>query len=249
MSDKVLTYLQGDSQGARRDLIAHCYYDAAQGDPKSGPVVFAVLLDACAEQFAKTPQELVKATADFQQVVTKATDWERRMIERTDQNNAAVVAEFKDETRRANDTLREIVGLGNITIDRGKRIDQQLKPIATHLERIGVDLYLLKDDLKDNRESARRTSEAADKIQTLHQENQALVKRLGKESRANWITVGLLAGICLSAVFTLLPWWGGSLAFVAAIGLVQWLSRQSWDFVHRWIENRKSSSAKSEPEG
>jgi len=192
MSDKVLTYLQGDSQGARRDLIAHCYYDAAQGDPKSGPVVFAVLLDACAEQFAKTPHELVKATADFHQVVTKASDLERRMIERTDRNNAAILAEFKDETRRANDTLREIVGLGNITIDRGKRIDQQLKPIATHLERIGVDLYLLKDDLKDNRESARRTVEAADKIQTLHQENQALVKRLGKESRANWITVGLL---------------------------------------------------------
>ena len=249
MNDEALTYLQGDSQGSRRDLIAHCYYDAAQGDPKSGPVVFAVLLDACAEQFAKTPQELVKATADFQHVVTKATDLERRMIERTDQNNAAVVAEFKDETRRANDALREIVGLGNITIDRGKRIDQQLKPIATHLERIGVDLYLLKDDLKDNRESARRTAEAADKIQTLHQENQALVKRLGKESRANWITVGLLAGICLSAVFTLLPWWGGSLAFVAAIGLVQWLSRQSWDFVRRWIENWKSSSAKSEPAG
>ena len=249
MSDKVLTYLQGDSQGARRDLIAHCYYDAAQGDPKSGPVVFAVLLDACAEQFAKTPQELVKATADFQQVVTKATDLERRMIERTDQNNAAVVAEFKDETRRANDTLREIVGLGNITIDRGKRIDQQLKPIATHLERIGVDLYLLKDDLKDNRESARRTAEAADKIQTIHQENQALVKRLGKESRANWITVGLLAGICLSAVFTMLPWWGVSFSFVVVIALIQWLSRQSWDFVRRWIENWKSSSAKSEPAG
>jgi hypothetical protein len=249
MSDKVLTYLQGDSQGARRDLIAHCYYDAAQGDPKSGPVVFAVLLDACAEQFAKTPQELVKATADFQQVVTKATDLERRMIERTDQNNAAVVAEFKDETRRANDTLREIVGLGNITIDRGKRIDQQLKPIATHLERIGVDLYLLKDDLKDNRESAKRTAEAAEKIQTMHLENQALVMRLGNESRANWITVGLLAGICLSAVFTLLPWWGGSLAFVAAIGLVQWLSRLSWDFLFRWFAKRKKSPAQSKPAG
>ena len=249
MSDKVLTYLQGDSQGARRDLIAHCYYDAAQGDPKSGPVVFAVLLDACAEQFAKTPQELVKATADFQQVVTKATDLERRMIERTDRNNAAVVAEFKDETRRANDTLREIVGLGNITIDRGKRIDQQLKPIATHLERIGVDLYLLKDDLKDNRESAKRTAEAAEKIQTIHQENQELVKRLGKESRANWITVGLLAGICLSAVFTMLPWWGGSLSFVVVIALIQWLSRQSWDFVRRWIGSWKSSSVKSNPTG
>jgi hypothetical protein len=239
MSDKVLTYLQGDSQGARRDLIASCYYEAAQGDPKSGPVVFAVLLDSCAEQFARTPQELVKATADFQQVVTKASDLERRMIERTDQNNASVVAEFKDETRRANDTLREIVNLGNLTIDRGKRIDQQLKPIATHLERIGVDLYVLKDDLKDNRESARQTAEAAEKIQTIHQENQALVKRLGKESRANWITIGLLAGICLSAVFTLLPWWGGSLSFIAAIGLIQWLSRQSWDFVRRWLESKK----------
>ena len=249
MSDKVLTYLQGDSQGARRDLIAHCYYDAAQGDPKSGPVVFAVLLDACAEQFAKTPQELVRATADFQQMVTKATDLERRMIERTDRNNAAVVAEFKDETRRANDTLREIVSMGNITIDRGKRIDQQLKPIATHLERIGVDLYLLKDDLKDNRESAKRTAEAAEKIQTLHQENQALVKRLGKEFRANWITVGLLAGICLSAVFTMLPWWGGSLSFVVVIALIQWLSRQPWDFVRRWIENWKASSAQSKPAG
>jgi hypothetical protein len=181
--------------------------------------------------------------------VTKASDLERRMIERTDRNNAAVVAEFKDETRRANDTLREIVGLGNITIDRGKRIDQQLKPIATHLERIGVDLYLLKDDLKDNRESARRTAEAADKIQTLHQENQELVKRLGKESRANWITVGLLAGICLSAVFTMLPWWGGSLSFVVVIALIQWFSRQPWDFVRRWIEKRKSSSTKSEPAG
>jgi hypothetical protein len=51
------------------------------------------------------------------------------VIERTDQNNAAVVAEFKDETRRANDTLREIVGLGNITIDRGKRIDTILPPL------------------------------------------------------------------------------------------------------------------------
>ena len=117
------------------------------------------------------------------------------------------------------------------------------------MERIGVDLYLLKDDLKDNRESASRTAEAAEKIQTIHQENQELVKRLGKESRANWITVGLLAGICLSAVFTMLPWWGGSLSFVVVIALIQWLSRQPWDFVRRWIENWKASSAQSKPAG
>ena len=233
MSDRILTYLQGDSRGARRDLIARCYYEAAQGDPKSGPVVFAVLLDACAEQFAKTPQALVDATADFQRVMVKVADLERRVVERTDQNNAAVIAEFKDETRRASNALREIVSLGNITIDRAKRIDEQLKPIERHLDRIGVDLYLHKDDLKNNRESANRTAEAADKIKTIHQGNQALVKRLGKEFRANWITLGLLAGICLYAICEMLPWWGGSLAFVAAIGLIQWLSRQSWNFFKR----------------
>ena len=62
MSDPVLTYLQGDSQGVKRDMIARYYYEVAQGDPKSGPVAFAVLLDACVEQFAKTPKELADAT-------------------------------------------------------------------------------------------------------------------------------------------------------------------------------------------
>jgi hypothetical protein len=49
MSDEALTYLQGDSRGPKRDLIARCYYEVAQGDPKSGPVVFAVLSNAAAE--------------------------------------------------------------------------------------------------------------------------------------------------------------------------------------------------------
>jgi hypothetical protein len=249
MSDKVLTYLQGDSQGARRDLIAHCYYDAAQGDPKSGPVVFAVLLDAAAEQFAKTPQELLRVVTEFRKLLAEGREMEARIRERVELSNYGVVAEFKDETRRASDTLREIVILGNSIIDRAKRIDEKLKPVVANLERIGVDLYLLKDDLKENRESARRMVEEAAEMRTIHRENQALVMRLGKESRANWITVGLLAGICLSAVFTMLPWWGGSLAFVLVIALIQWLSRQSWDFVRRWIEKRKSSSAKSEPAG
>ena len=249
MSDKVLTYLQGDSQGARRDLIAHCYYDAAQGDPKSGPVVFAVLLDACAEQFAKTPQELLGVVTEFRKLLAEGREMEARIRERVELSNYGVVAEFKDETRRASDTLREIVNLGNVIIERAKKIDEKLKPVVANLERIGVDLYLLKDDLKENRESTRRMVEEAAEMRTIHQENQALVMRLGKESRANWITFGLLAGICLSAVFTMLPWWGGSLSFVVVIALIQWLSRQSWAFVRRWIGSWKSSSVKSNPTG
>jgi hypothetical protein len=82
MSQEVLTYLQGKSTGARRDLIARCYYEVVQGDPKSAPVAFAVLLDACAEQFATTPNELRGLTSDFMAAVNAARQLEHRVIER-----------------------------------------------------------------------------------------------------------------------------------------------------------------------
>jgi len=249
MSDKVLTYLQGDSQGARRDLIAHCYYDAAQGDPKSGPVVFAVLLDAAAEQFAKTPQELLGVVTEFRKLLAEGREMEARIRERVELSNYGVVAEFKDETRRACDTLREIVVLGNGIIDRAKRIDEKLKPIAANLERIGVDLYLLKDDLKENRESARRMVEEAGQMRTMHQENQAFLRYQGKEARANWTTTGFFGGIVMTAVSFHLPWWEGVMLLLAAVVLIQWLSRLSWAFVRRWIGSWKSSSVKSNPTG
>jgi len=106
MSDPVLTYLQGDSQGAKRDMIAQYYYEVAQGDPKSGPVAFAVLLNACAEQFAKTPKELADATTRFDRVVAEAREFERKLMDRVEKSNASVIAAFKDETARANLALQ-----------------------------------------------------------------------------------------------------------------------------------------------
>jgi len=241
--------LQGDSHGRKRDLITRCYYEVAQGDPKSGPVVFAVLLDAAAEQFARTPQELLGVVTEFRKLLAEGREMEARIRERVELSNFGVVAEFKDETRRASDTLREIVILGNGIIDRAKRIDEKLKPVVANLERIGVDLCLLKDDLKENRESAKRMAEEAAEMRALNQENQAFMRHQGKEARANWITTGFFGGILMAAVSFHLPWWKGIMLLVAAVVLIQWLSRQSWDFVRRWIENRKSSSAKSEPAG
>jgi hypothetical protein len=229
--------------------VTQAFYEYASGDPQSAPVGMAVLLTACASRLAQAPEELRAASADFKKLLAEGREMEARIRERVELSNFGVVSEFKDETRRVSNTLREIVNAGDIIVDRGKRIDQQLKPIERHLERIGVDLYLLKDDLKDNRESANRTAEAAERIQTIHLENQKLVSRLGNESRANWITIGLLAGICLSAVFTMLPWWGGSLSFVAAVGLIQWLSRLSWGFMRRWFAKWKSLPAVSKPTG
>jgi hypothetical protein len=233
MNDEALTYLQGDSQGRRRDLITRCYYEVAQGDPKSGPVVFAVLVNAAAEQFAKTPQELLGIVTEFRKLLAEGREMEARIRERVELSNYGVVAEFKDETRRASDTLREIVNLGNAIIDRAKKIDEKLKPVVANLERIAQDLYLLKDDLKENRESARRMLEESEKMQSLHRENQVFMRSQGKEARANWITTGFLAGILMAAVSFHLPWWEGVMLLVAAVILIQGLSRWSWTFVRQ----------------
>jgi hypothetical protein len=240
MNDEALTYLQGDSHGRKRDLITRCYYEVAQGDPKSGPVVFAVLVNAAAEQFAKTPQELLGVVTEFRKLLAEGREMEARIRERVELSNYGVVAEFKDETRRASDTLREIVNLGNVIIERAKKIDEKLKPVVANLERIGVDLYLLKDDLKENRESARRMADEAEKIRNLHQENQALMRSQGKEARANWITTGFLAGILMAAVSFHLPWWEGLMLLAGTIGLLQWLSRQAWKFVKSQAERLPS---------
>ena len=112
MSDPVLTYIQGDSTGAKRDIIARCYYEVAQGDPKSGPVAFAVLLDACAEQFAKTPKELADATTRFDRVVAEAREFERKLMDRVEKSNASVIAAFKDPGAAVLAGAADVVALG-----------------------------------------------------------------------------------------------------------------------------------------
>ena len=249
MSDKVLTYLQGDSQGARRDLIAHCYYDAAQGDPKSGPVVFAVLLDAAAEQFAKTPQELLGVVTEFRKLLAEGREMEARIRERVELSNAGVIAAFRDEAHRATSALRETFQYAKDAGESAKKTVQELRPVIVEVRKLADDVTLLRRDLKIHDESHRQMVECANRIEAAEEKIQYTVMGSTKESRANWITLGLMVGIFLSAMFSQLPWWGALLAFVGIIGLLQWLSRQSWDFVRRWIENRKVSSSESKPAG
>jgi len=230
MSDKVLTYLQGDSQGVRRDLIARCYYDAAQGDPKSGPVVFAVLLDACAEQFARTPQELLGVVTEFRKLLAEGREMEARIRERVELSNFGVVAEFKDETRRASTALRETVEQTNRMGEKAARMAREMEPVIATVKQIARDLPPVADDLKQHRESAKEIAAAVGLVKTIHQENQAFFKAQGKEARANWITTGFLAGILMAAMSFHMPWWEGVMLLAAAIGLLQGLSRRNWKF-------------------
>jgi archaellum component FlaC len=233
MNDEALTYLQGDSHGRRRDLITRCYYEVAQGDPKSGPIVFAVLVNAAAEQFAKTPQELLGVVAEFRKLLAEGREMEARIRERVELSNFGVVSEFKDETRRASIALRETVEQTNRMGEKAARMAREMEPVIATVKQIARDLPPVVDDLKQHRESAKEIAVEVGLVKTIHQENQAFFKAQGKEARANWITTGFLAGILMAAMSFHMPWWEGVMLLVGAIGLLQWLSRQSWNFARR----------------
>ena len=249
MSDSVLSYLQGDSTGAKRDMIALCYYELAQGDPKSGPVRFAVLLTACAEQVARLPGELHQTNGEFKKLLAEGREMEARIRERVELSNAGVVADFKDETRRANSALRETFQYAKEAGECAKDTTKESRAILVEMRMLANDLTRLRQDLKIRDDSHEKIVESVQNIETACEGTHDTVQHLTRECRANWITTGLLVGMFLSALFSQLPWWGALLAFAGIIGLLQWLSRQSWDFVRRWIESWKSSSVKSKPIG
>jgi uncharacterized protein YoxC len=242
MNDRALTYLQADSYGQKRDLIARCYYQVAQGDPDSGPVAFAVLIRASAEQLDKIPEELADITTSFQKVVNDAADIERRMIERVDRNNAAVVAGFQDETRRATDTLRDIIAHSHIIVERVKQIDQTLKPLAVSLERIADKVYLLNENLRQNHESATKTAAAADKIHNVYETTLEPVNRLTHDVRFLLVSGGFLGGMLFDQLCNqteLLPW-TGLVALFLILGWIQYLFRKSWKGA-RWLAQKWKS--------
>jgi hypothetical protein len=235
MSDEVLTYLQGNSTGATRDMIARCYYEVAQGDPKSGPVAFAILLDACAERFAKTPNELRGITSDFISAVNTARQLERNVIERQEKNHANVIAAFKDETARASLTFRETALEAKATVVQAERIHGEMKPVIARTEEIGKDLILLRDDLRRFDTSVQRSETMVSEVKDIHGTTLELVKHLTKEIRANWVTIGLGFGMGLE--YALLQFqppvsaWTDLVIFALGICLIQGLLRWDWRFV------------------
>ncbi len=250
MSQEVLTYLQGESTGARRDLIARCYYEVAQGDPKSAPVAFAVLLDACAEQFATTPNELRGLTSDFMAAVNAARQLEHRVIERQEKNHAHVIASFKDETVRASLTLREIALEAKATVVQADRLHGEMKPVIARTEEIGKDLLLLRDDLKRFDTSAQRSEKSVREIKDIHATTLEIIKHLTKEIRANWATIGLGLGMALEyAIIESLPpapIYAHFVLFAALVAVIQGLLRWEWRFVRK-LAKEILSAAKAKP--
>ena len=249
MSNDLLDFLTDGLHGKQRDAVTQAFYEYASGDPKSAPVGMAVLLTACARRMSQAPEELRAASVDFKKLLAEGREMEARIRERVELSNAGVIAEFRDETRRASSALRETFQYAKDAGESAKKTVQELRPVIVEVRKLADDVTLLRQDLKIHDGSHLQMVECANRIEAAEERIQHTVMRSTKESRANWITLGLMVGIFLSAMFSQLPWWGALLAFVGIIGLLQWLSRQSWDFVRWWIENRKSSSAQSKSAG
>ena len=249
MSNDLLDLLTDGLHGKQRDAVTQAFYEYASGDPQSAPVGMAVLLTACARRLAQAPEELRAVSADFRKLLAEGREMESRIRERVELSNAGVMAAFRDEAHRAGSALRETFQYTKDAGESAKKTAQELRPVIVEVRKLADDMTLLRQDLKIHDGSHLQMVECANRIEAAEERIQHTVMRSTKESRANWITLGLMIGVFLSALISQLPWWGALLAFAGIIGLLQWLSRQSWDFVRRWIENRKFSSAKSEPAG
>jgi hypothetical protein len=124
----------------------------------------------------------------------------------------------------------------NETLTRAMRLEEkahamtdELKPVVTSAQRIAKDFQELKGDLKVHADSATKIVEGVEAIKAMRREDQFRFKKLTNEARADWITIGLLAGLILAAVLSQIPWWAALLALAAVIGSIQTLSRYSWN--------------------
>ncbi len=236
MSNDLLDFLTDGLHGKQRDAVTQAFYEYASGDAQSAPVGMAVLLTACARRISQAPEELRAAGADFKKLLAEGREMEARIRERVELSNAGVIAAFRDEAHRATSALRETFQYAKDAGESAKKTGQELRPVIVEVRKLADDVTLLRRDLKIHDESHRQMVECANTIEVSVQSVQQTVMHSTKESRANWITLGLMVGIFLSALFSQFAWWGALLAFAGIIGLLQWLSRQSWDFVRRQAE-------------
>jgi hypothetical protein len=230
MSADVLTFLQGDSSGVKRDMIARCYYEVAQGDPTSGPVAFAVLLDACAEQFAQTPGKVREAIEHFRVLLVQADKLESKLRDRVETSNDKVILSFKEETRRAHEAWRQTINYSAFIKEEAQLLASGMKPIINSAEQIADDFRSIKGDLKLHHESTEKMLGGVEVLKVIHQENQTLIQRLSKEARANWMTMGYFAGFLLAMIVP--PpssWWLDALLVFGPVALLQWFSRLGWE--------------------
>jgi hypothetical protein len=225
--------------GRERDAVTRAFYDYAQGDPNSYPVGMAVLLTACSRKMATLPRNLRDSSVEFRGMAHEVTRMQQELLEKLrashtqvlgnfKDESSRVIAVFKDENARANDiwrqTMQELIRL----LEGAKAINQEFNPILTSARQIGQEVQTLKGSFDHHMLAAQQIMQGVEVLKglhreakTMHGENQSLVSQLTNDARANWLTLGFLAGILLAATFSYMAWWGVALSVVAVIALFQ----------------------------
>ena len=152
-------------------------------------------------------------------------------------NNAGVLAAFKDEAARVGLTLRKTALEAKATAVQAERIHGEMKQVIARTEEIGKDLLLLRDDLRRFDVSVQRSEKTAGDIKDIHTVTLELVKRLTREIRANWTTMGLGFGMVLEyAILASLPpapFYVHFVIFAVLTGVIQGLLRWDWRFMRK----------------
>jgi len=223
--DGLLDFLTDGLIGRERDAVTRAYYGYATGDPNSEPVGIAVLLTACMRQLAQAPEKLKRGTVEFQKAVEDARTLEKGLIDRVRRENSAVVSAVKDEMYRAVTAWNETITRAMRAEEKAHAMTEELRPIIASATQIAQDFKALKGDLKVEAESASAILGAVEAIKSMRQEDQIRFKHLTKEVRANWISIGLFAGMFLAAGLSELSWWGSAFVLTGVVGSIQAISR------------------------
>jgi uncharacterized damage-inducible protein DinB len=246
---RLFDFLIDNIPGRERDAVTRAIYEVAEGDPHSYPVGMATLLIACARQMAHVPENVRSNVTELRTLAAQIIEFERdligkmtghdvelmtvirdttqRMLANFREENAHVITAFKEQVASAQDSRKYL----DWSFERVGKIYERLSPIVDASKQIAKDFKSLEGELKLHEESHRKALDAVATLEviqqasaTISQRTQTLIESLTGEARANWVTLGLFAGILLTAMFSQLPWWGAFLAFVVSVILLRWLS-------------------------
>ncbi len=224
--DKLLDFLTDNIFGRERDAVTRAFYEYAQGDPNSYPVGMAVLLTACTRKMASLPRNLRDSSTEFCQRAEEVTRMQQDLLEKLQvshaqifasfkDESASVIAAFKDENARANDIWRQTVQELLRLLDSATKIKSELAPVLVSRKADRQEVQTLQGNFNVHMQAVQRITESVETLKGVHNEakvihaqNQSLVYGLTNDARANWLTLGLIGGMCLVGTFSFLPWWG-----------------------------------------
>lgn len=241
-NDGLLDFLTDNLIGRERDAVTRAFFEYAQGNADSAPVGIALLLTACTRQVNRAPAEIRNVVTQMDKMVIETRALEQELMQQARRSNEKVITEFKAETTRANDTLRETIFFAEAANSKARQVEEGMKSILITMSRISDRLEKHEEELKLHKESVKNVAQAAEAIKVAQEKMKELVSHLTDNASANWLTIGFLGGTLVIGTAAMFSPWAAATVFGLGMGLIQWLARQSWKFIRKQAEKLNENS-------